>query len=178
MAFIDMNLIPEEIKAVMNIFKTAGYKIYVVGGAVRDILLEKEPHDFDLTTNALPEQMIKLCEEQNLKYIPTGLKHGTITILHEDYPIEVTTFRIDGDYSDNRHPDKVEFTSKLVDDLARRDLTINAMAVDLQGRVYDYFHGLTDLAIGSVGSVKIETVGKAEDRFKEDALRMLRVYRW
>ena len=178
MAFIDMNLIPEEIKAVMNIFKSAGYQIFVVGGAVRDILLEKEPHDFDLTTNALPEQMIKLCEEQNLKYIPTGLKHGTITILYKDYPIEITTFRIDGEYSDNRHPDKVEFTSELVDDLARRDLTINAMAVDLRGRVYDYFGGLNDLAIGSVGRAKIETVGRAEDRFKEDALRMLRVYRF
>lgn len=175
MVFIDMNLIPEEIKAVMNIFKSAGYQIYIVGGAVRDILLEKEPHDFDLTTNALPEQMIKLCEEQNLKYIPTGLKHGTITVLYKDYPIEITTFRIDGEYSDNRHPDKVEFTSKLMDDLARRDLTINAMAVDLKGRVYDYFGGLDDL--NDIFPI-IEIVGNAEDRFNEDALRILRVYRF
>lgn len=175
MVFIDMNLIPEEIKAVMNIFKSAGYQIYVVGGAVRDILLKKEPHDFDLTTNALPEQMIKLCEEQNLKYIPTGLKHGTITILYKDYPIEITTFRIDGEYLDNRHPDKVEFTSKLMDDLARRDLTINAMAVDLKGRVYDYFGGLDDL--NDIFPI-VEIVGSAEDRFNEDALRMLRVYRF
>ena len=172
---IDLAQVPAEIKAVMNIFKEANYEIYIVGGAVRDLLLEKQPHDYDLTTNALPEQMIELCEKQNLKYIPTGLKHGTITILYESYPIEVTTFRIDGEYSDNRHPDKVEFTSSLKEDLARRDLTINALAIDLNGRIYDYFNGIKDLC-GE--RIKIETVGNPSQRFNEDGLRILRAYRF
>jgi len=173
---IDLTQVPAEIKAVMNIFKEANYEIYIVGGAVRDLLLDKVPHDYDLTTNALPEQMIELCEKQNLKYIPTGLKHGTITILYEDYPIEVTTFRIDGEYSDNRHPDKVEFTSSLKEDLARRDLTINALALDLNGRIYDYFGGIKDLFDGA--RIKIDTVGNPEERFNEDGLRILRAYRF
>ena len=173
---IDLTQVPAEIKAVMNIFKEANYEIYIVGGAVRDLLLEKQPHDYDLTTNALPEQMIELCEKQNLKYIPTGLKHGTITILYEEYPIEVTTFRIDGEYSDNRHPDKVEFTSSLKEDLARRDLTINALALDLSGRIYDYFGGIKDLFDGP--RIKIDTVGNPEERFNEDGLRILRAYRF
>ncbi len=173
---IDLTQIPAEIKYVMNIFKEADCEIYIVGGAVRDLLLDKIPHDYDLTTNALPEQMIELCEKKNLKYIPTGLKHGTITILYENYSIEVTVFRVDGKYSDNRHPDKIEFTSSLKEDLARRDLTINALAVDLNGRIYDYFDGIKDLFDGK--GIKIRTVGSSEQRFNEDSLRILRAYRF
>lgn len=173
---IDLAQVPAEIKAIMNIFKEADYEIYIVGGAVRDLLLNKVPHDYDLTTNALPTQMIELCEKQNLKYIPTGLKHGTITILYESYPIEITTFRIDGESSDNRHPDKIEFTSSLKEDLARRDLTINALALDLDGRIYDYFEGIKDLFNDT--RIKINTVGDPAQRFNEDGLRILRAYRF
>ena len=173
---IDLTQVPTEIKYIMNIFKEADYEIYIVGGAVHDLLLDKVPHDYDLTTNALPEQMIELCGKKNLKYVPTGLKHGTITILYENYSIEVTVFRVDSKYSDNRHPDKVEFTSSLKEDLARRDLTINALAVDLNGRIYDYFDGIKDL-FDSKG-IKIRAVGSSEQRFNEDSLRILRAYRF
>ena len=171
---LSVEAIPLKVRRLMVLFDSNAYEIFLVGGAVRDLLLGKTPKDYDLTTIATPDQIIELCEKNNLKYIPTGLQHGTITIVFEDLPIEVTTYRIDGTYSDNRHPDEVTFTTDLYKDLSRRDFTINAMAVDCVGSVYDYFDGVEDLLQHHC----IRTVGDPNARFNEDALRMLRAYRF
>lgn len=162
---------------VFNLFKQNGYEIFMVGGAVRDILLGVEPSDVDFCTNATPEQMIELCKENNIQYRETGLKHGTITIIIAGYTkwhqFEVTTYRVDGEYSDGRHPDNVEFSTHLQDDLARRDFTVNAMAMDSEYNLYDYFGGEEDLS-----NRVIKCVGNPADRFKEDGLRILRAVRF
>ena len=121
--------IPEEVKNVMTRLETAGYQAWCVGGAVRDLLLGRTPGDWDVTTNALPEAVLELFAPRAL---PTGLKHGTVTV-GGGRGVEVTTFRRDGDYLDHRHPERVEFTGSLTEDLARRDFTVNAMAMDLRG---------------------------------------------
>ena len=146
--------------------RASGYQAVLVGGCVRDFLRGKEPHDYDAATSAQPEEIIAACA--NLHYIPTGLRHGTVTVLCQGLPVEVTTFRREGTYSDGRHPDQVSFTTSLTEDLARRDFTVNAMAWDEDG-LADRFGGRADLEAGL-----IRCVGEPERRFQEDALRILR----
>ncbi len=149
----------------------AGYKAYAVGGCVRDSLLGQTPHDWDLCTSALPEQVMELFGEKNC--IPTGLQHGTITIKQDGKLYETTTFRIEGSYSDGRHPDRVSFVPDVREDLARRDFTINAMAYNDEEGLIDPFGGQENLKHGIV-----RAVGVPKQRFEEDALRILRLYRF
>lgn len=161
--------IPSGAEEIINRINEAGYEAYVVGGCVRDSLLGREPNDWDITTSANPYEVKALFR----RTIDTGLKHGTVTILMGDDQYEVTTYRIDGDYSDGRHPDNVTYTSLLSDDLKRRDFTINAMAYHPEIGLVDLFGGESDLKKGIV-----RAVGCAEDRFSEDALRMMRAIRF
>lgn len=162
---------PEYISAVLSVLRNSGYEAYIVGGSVRDSLLGLTPHDFDITTSALPEKTIELFS--SFKLVTTGLKHGTVTIISEGHPVEVTTFRIDGDYKDSRHPTEVLFTNSITADLSRRDFTVNAMAYDDERGVIDPFDGQSDLKLGI-----IRTVGNAEQRFSEDSLRIMRAFRF
>lgn len=164
--------IPSKVKKIINLLKSNGYDAYVVGGCVRDSLLKRHPNDWDITTNCLPEHLGHIFEATH-KTIPTGLKHGTITLIDEGIPFEVTTFRLDGEYSDNRRPDNVIFTTSIKEDLSRRDFTINAIAYNDEVGLVDYFGGLDDLQ-----NKTIRCVGDAEARFNEDALRMLRAIRF
>lgn len=161
--------IPEPVAHILSVLTENGYQAYLVGGCVRDSLLGRRPNDWDLCTSALPEQTQALFE----KTVPTGLRHGTVTVLYGGTQAEVTTFRCDGDYTDHRRPDSVRFGSSLTEDLARRDFTVNAMAMDRNGILYDPFGGQTDLAARIV-----RCVGSADRRFREDALRMLRCLRF
>ena len=147
----------------------AGFEAYPVGGCVRDLLLGRVPGDWDVTTNALPEQVIELFE----RVIPTGVKHGTVTVILDNEPVEVTTFRGETGYSDGRHPDAVRFDAALEEDLARRDFTINAMALAPDGEVVDLFGGRADLEDNV-----IRCVGDPARRFGEDGLRMFRAVRF
>ena len=165
-----MMRVKENVQAVMQALEEAGFEAYAVGGAVRDSLLGKEPFDWDVTTSALPEQVM---ERFGDAAIPTGLKHGTVTVLRDGERIEVTTYRKDGDYADHRHPVAVEFTPSLKEDLQRRDFTVNAIALSWDGIVIDPFDGQSDLAAGV-----LRAVGDAEQRFEEDALRILRGLRF
>lgn len=165
--------IPGGADNIINTLQNRGYEAYVVGGCVRDSILGKQPEDWDITTNALPDATMELFNGI-YKVIPTGLKHGTLTLLDEDgSTYEVTTFRIDGEYSDGRHPDEVLFTSSLREDLSRRDFTINAMAYSDKRGLVDYFNGLND-----INDKVIRCVGNANERFTEDALRMMRGVRF
>lgn len=155
--------------AILERFNKAGYEAYFVGGCVRDFLLGYEFSDIDITTNALPEEVKKIFR----KSIDTGIQHGTVTILVNGESYEVTTFRTEDDYIDHRTPEKVEFVSNLRDDLDRRDFTINAMALDSNGKLYDYHCGEKDLR-----NKIIKTVNNPNERFFEDALRMLRAFRF
>ena len=146
----------------------AGYKAYAVGGCVRDSLLGQTPHDWDLCTSALPEQVMELFGAENC--IPTGLQHGTVTIKQDGKLYETTTFRTEGSYSDGRHPDRVAFVPDVREDLARRDFTINAMACNDEEGLIDPFGGQEDLQLGVV-----RAVGVPKQRFEEDALRILRL---
>ena len=149
----------------------AGYQGYIVGGCVRDALMGKEPHDYDITTSALPGEVKDIFA--GYKVIETGIKHGTVTVLMEGYPLEITTFRVEGEYLDGRRPSSVAFTRNLKEDVARRDFTMNAMAMDVRGEVFDYFGGREDLKAGV-----IRAVGEANARFEEDALRIMRALRF
>lgn len=160
---------PKDVQYVIDTLTKNNYEAFLVGGCVRDILLDTKPKDYDITTNALPEQVMSLFS----KTIPTGLKHGTVTVLINDTPYEVTTYRIDGDYKDNRRPEDVQFVSSLKDDLSRRDFTINALAYNNKDGLQDFFNGTEDLS-----SRLIKAVGDAAKRFNEDALRMLRAIRF
>ena len=154
---------------VLEKFNKAGYEAYFVGGCVRDFLLGCEFSDIDITTNALPKEVKTIFR----KSIDTGIQHGTVTILVDGESYEVTTFRTEDDYIDHRTPEKVEFVSNLRDDLDRRDFTINAMALDSKGNLYDYHNGKKDLT-----NKIIKTVNNPNERFFEDALRMLRAFRF
>lgn len=148
-----------------------GHSAYVVGGCVRDSILNRPIHDWDICTSATPDQMLEIFKDY--KIIETGLKHGTITIVIDKEQYECTTYRIDGNYSDNRRPDTVTFTSDLIEDLKRRDFTINAMVYNDEEGLIDPFDGLKDIEYN-----KIQCVGFAKDRFEEDALRILRAIRF
>ena len=146
-----------------------GYESYMVGGCVRDLLMDKRPHDWDLCTSALPEAVIAAFPRTHL----TGLKHGTVTVVSHGRPVEVTTFRADGPYTDRRRPDSVRFVTGIQDDLARRDFTVNALAMDAAGVITDPFGGRDDLRTKC-----LRCVGDPDRRFGEDALRMLRALRF
>lgn len=161
--------LPKEVKYIIEILNQNGYEAYIVGGCVRDCLLSVEPKDWDITTNALPEDILKLFKHT----VPTGLKHGTVTVILNEKQFEVTTFRIDGEYLDNRHPKEVIFTDSLTEDLSRRDFTINAMAYNESIGLVDKFNGQKDL-----NSKIIRAVGDPDLRFNEDALRELRAVRF
>ena len=154
---------------ILKIFNKNGYEAYFVGGCVRDYLLGEEFSDIDITTNALPEEVKKIFQ----KSIDTGIQHGTVTILVKGEGYEVTTFRTEDEYTNHRSPEKIEFVSDLKEDLDRRDFTINAMALDSNGVLFDYHNGEKDLSSGA-----IRTVNNPNERFYEDALRMLRAFRF
>ena len=166
-----MNItIPDNVATALDILGKNGYSAYAVGGCVRDSLLGNTPDDWDICTSALPEQTAECFADYRV--IPTGVKHGTITVIVEK-PLEITTFRIDGDYLDNRRPNEVLFTRKLDDDLCRRDFTVNAMALSADGEITDLYGGEDDLK-----AKLIRCVGCAETRFEEDALRIMRALRF
>ena len=163
--------VPEEVQNIIGTLEENGYEAFIVGGCVRDAVLGKEPEDWDICTSALPEQTNKCFKEQHI--IETGLKHGTVTIVVDHKPFEITTYRIDGSYSDNRHPDSVEFVNDLKEDLSRRDFTINAMAYNPDRGVVDFFDSISDIK-----DHIIRCVGDADKRFQEDALRIMRALRF
>lgn len=165
-----MNIeLPEDVRSILSKLEREGYDAYVVGGCVRDTLLGKEPEDWDITTSAKPEEIKKAF----VKTVDTGIKHGTVTVIINGNGYEVTTYRIDGEYKDGRHPEEVRFTRSLRDDLNRRDFTINAIAYNDSNGLKDLFYGRSDLH-----NRIIRAVGNPEYRFKEDALRMMRAIRF
>ena len=154
--------------AVLEALERAGHQAVLVGGCVRDALGGRAPHDYDGASSALPQEVLALCGGR-FRCIPTGLAHGTVTVVSGGLPVEVTTFRREGTYSDHRHPDGVQYTRRLEEDLARRDFTVNAMAWSPEAGLIDPFGGRRDLAAGV-----IRCVGEPDRRFQEDALRVLR----
>lgn len=167
---ISMNIqMPENVKKIIRILRDAGYEAYAVGGCVRDSLLGRSPHDWDITTSALPKQVKALFR----RTVDTGIVHGTVTVMLGREGYEVTTYRVDGIYEDGRHPKQVTFTGNLVEDLKRRDFTINAMAYNEEQGLVDAFGGVQDLERGV-----IRCVGDPDERFSEDALRILRAVRF
>ncbi len=161
--------IPAQVEHIIKILNQGGYEAYAVGGCVRDTLLGRRPEDWDITTSARPEQVKALFN----RTIDTGIQHGTVTVMMGGTGYEVTTYRIDGEYEDGRHPKQVEFTSDLLEDLKRRDFTINAMAYSHETGIVDAFGGMEDLKNGL-----IRCVGDPMERFTEDALRILRAIRF
>ena len=163
--------IPAGTHKILQTLNAAGHEAYLVGGCVRDFIRGVTPHDWDICTSALPEQVETCFPGHHI--IETGLKHGTVTIVDSGEPYEVTTYRTDGVYSDGRRPDKVQFVSNLTEDLSRRDFTINAIAMDAAGGLQDPFSGVADIASGIV-----KCVGDPDKRFKEDGLRVMRALRF
>ncbi len=163
--------IPSGAQKILQTLTAAGYEAYLVGGCVRDLLRGVEPHDWDICTSARPEETERCFAGQRI--IETGLKHGTVTVLEESEPYEITTYRTEGPYSDSRRPDFVRFVSSLEADLARRDLTMNAIAMGLDGSLRDPFGGAADIQTGL-----IRCVGEPDQRFQEDGLRVMRALRF
>ena len=161
--------IPKNAETILHILENAGYEAYVVGGCVRDSILGRTPDDWDITTSAKPEQVKSLFH----RTVDTGLQHGTVTVLMEKEGYEVTTYRVDGEYEDGRHPKEVTFTASLEEDLKRRDFTINAMAYNPSGGLVDLFGGMED-----IDRKIIRCVGNPLERFTEDALRIMRAVRF
>ena len=157
--------------AVIARLEQNGFTAHAVGGCVRDTLLGLSPTDWDITTNALPEQTKAVFAD--CRVIETGIQHGTVTVLFEGVPFEITTYRVDGDYHDNRHPDAVSFTTSLFEDVKRRDFTVNAMVWHPHDGICDFFDGKADLE-----HTLLRTVGNPTQRFSEDALRILRLLRF
>lgn len=162
---------PKNVDTAINLLQSAGFEVYAVGGCVRDSLLGKTPNDWDITTSAKPEDMKSVFADFHC--IDTGIKHGTVTVVIDGEPLEITTFRLDGEYEDNRHPKSVTFTSNLGADLGRRDFTVNAMAYSKKTGTVDLFGGQNDLK-----NKIIRCVGDPDRRFNEDALRILRALRF
>ncbi len=161
--------LPEAVKHIIQTIEKAGFEAYAVGGCIRDSILNREPNDWDITTSATPDEVKKLFRHT----VDTGLQHGTVTVLIKKECFEVTTYRIDGEYEDGRHPKEVNFTSQLSEDLRRRDFTINAMAYNETQGLVDLFDGQKDLEAGV-----IRCVGDPNERFEEDALRIMRAVRF
>lgn len=161
--------LPAKVHKIIDTLETAGYEAYAVGGCVRDSILGRKPDDWDITTSAKPEETKSLFP----RTIDTGIRHGTVTVMLDKEGFEVTTYRIDGDYEDGRHPNNVTFTTSLEEDLRRRDFTINAMAYNESRGLVDLYGGLADMEAGV-----IRCVGDARERFTEDALRMMRAIRF
>lgn len=161
--------LPEKVKFIIDTIMDAGYEAYAVGGCVRDSILGRVPDDWDITTSATPHQVKELFK----RTIDTGIQHGTVTVMLEKEGFEVTTYRIDGEYEDSRHPKEVTFTANLVEDLKRRDFTINAMAYNDKAGLVDVFEGILDIE-----RKMIRCVGDPKERFTEDALRMMRAVRF
>ena len=162
---------PVFVKQAIDKLNKNGFEAFAVGGCVRDSLMGRTPYDWDITTSASPletKQVFNGC-----RVVETGIKHGTVTVIVDGNPLEITTYRIDGDYSDNRHPDKVSFTKNLKEDLARRDFTVNAIAFHHENGFYDCFEG-----IGDIKNKIIRCVGDPDRRFSEDALRIMRALRF
>lgn len=168
--YLDMKIkLPDNAKTILDTIHEAGFEAYVVGGCVRDAVLGRVPGDWDITTNALPQDIKKLFR----RTIDTGIEHGTVTVMMGKEGYEVTTYRIDGKYEDNRHPSEVTFTKNLTEDMKRRDFTINAMAYNEEEGLIDRFGGLEDIEKGL-----IRCVGDPYERFSEDALRIMRAIRF
>lgn len=165
--------LPQEVRHLIEILNSQKKQAYAVGGCVRDFLMGKSPADYDMTTSATPDETISILEAAGVRTIPTGIKHGTISAYLDKKIYEITTFRTDGEYKNSRHPESVSFTDKLSDDLVRRDFTINAMAADIDGNIYDIFGGVDD-----INKKIIRAVGDPYKRFSEDALRILRAVRF
>lgn len=164
-----MLFLPSDTEYIIETLQKNGYEAYAVGGCVRDMLNGDTPHDFDITTSAEPEAVISLFK----KTVPTGIKHGTVTVIINGVPNEVTTYRTDGEYRDHRRPDSVIFVKSLREDLARRDFTVNAMAYNKRDGLKDFFGGKQDIQ-----NRILRAVGEPERRFYEDALRILRLFRF
>lgn len=165
--------ISKDAEKLINLLSDNGFEAYAVGGCVRDYLLGKASADIDITTSATPMQVEKILSDKNIKVVETGIKHGTVTAVLNGAPYEITTFRKDGDYVDNRRPENVEFVTDIKDDLSRRDFTINAMAYNYEKGIVDLFGGKEDL-----DNKIIRTVGNPDLRFQEDALRIMRALRF
>lgn len=165
--------LPKEVHEIFSVIEEYGSEAYVVGGCVRDSILGRDIHDWDICTPVVVSELIPLFEEKGYYVIPTGLQHGTITVMIGGTGYEITTFRCDSDYTDHRHPNNVEFTSNLIEDLSRRDFTMNAIAYNPTAGIFDPFHGLEDIK-----NRVIRCVGNPNDRFSEDALRILRAIRF
>lgn len=164
-------ILPEEVMTIIEYLERAGHKAFCVGGAVRDSIMGLTPGDWDITTSALPHETTEIFKD--FRTIDTGLKHGTLTVIINRKPFEVTTFRIDGEYGDNRHPESVEFTRDIKNDLARRDFTVNAIAYSKADGIVDLYGGRDDIYNGI-----IRTVGNPDKRFREDGLRIMRALRF
>ncbi len=167
---------PDEVVMIASVLAENGYKALAVGGCVRDSVMGRAPSDWDMTTDAKPDAMLEIFKAAGLHTIPTGLKHGTVTVMIDKKPFEITTFRIDGEYTDSRRPNSVTFSSDVSEDLRRRDFTVNAMAAEPLspcGEIVDLFGGLDD-----VKNKIIRCVGNPMERFSEDALRILRAVRF
>lgn len=165
-----MLFLPKEVETVITTLQSAGYSPYLVGGCVREMLRGKAPSDYDMTSDAPPQEVLRLFSESAH---PTGLQHGTVTVVSGGLPIELTTMRRDGAYRDNRHPDSVTFGTSIEEDLARRDFTVNAIALSPDGTLVDPYGGQEDLKAGV-----LRCVGEPKRRFEEDALRILRLVRF
>lgn len=163
--------IPKDVSFLIDTIYENGYEAFMVGGCVRDSVLNLTPNDYDITTNAKPKEIMNIFKDY--KIIDTGIKHGTVSIILNNNIYEITTYRIEGEYENNRRPKTVEFTSSIEEDLRRRDFTINAMAYNKQFGIIDKFNGLEDLQ-----NRIIKTVGNPDERFKEDGLRMIRAIRF
>lgn len=165
--------LPDTIKKILKIYNEAGFEAYVVGGAARDVLLGIIPHDYDIASSASPDEGLEILEKANIHTIDTSKKHGTIIAIIDGEQIEVTTYRVDGEYSDSRHPDQVVFTRSIEEDVVRRDFTMNAIYLDSMGQIVDLLGGEADIK-----SRTIRACGEAGKRFTEDALRILRAIRF
>lgn len=166
-----MMTLPTQVHTGLTMLEAAGYEAYLVGGAVRDYVMGRPATDWDIATDALPTEVETVF--QGFRLMETGLKHGTVTVFIDKVPLEITTFRVDGDYSDHRRPDEVQFTKTLHEDLARRDFTMNALAYHPKTGVIDFYGGVEDIRQGVV-----RCVGVPEKRFREDGLRILRALRF
>ncbi len=164
---------PENVIKIIEILNKNGKSAYAVGGCIRDSIMGKNPNDWDITTSATPDEMLEIFAAEDIRTIPTGLSHGTVSVLIDGVTYECTTYRIEGSYSDSRHPDFISFTKDIRDDLSRRDFTVNAIAAHPNGEFIDAFGGISDIE-----NKIIRCVGNPKERFSEDALRILRALRF